>query len=122
MESRQADMSKEEAFEIVAWQIRGETLPSLKGSWQDCPKAGMEAAGDRVSCVVTQCFLVKIKGCEVKVVGNQGRDNTITTHGTHLLSVKEVSRAHYPESSWHPHGVLTQSNRGRLVILFQFYI
>lgn len=53
VESRQADMSKEEVFEIVAWQMRGETLPSLKGSWQDCPKAGMEEAGDRVSCVVT---------------------------------------------------------------------
>lgn len=69
VESRQADMSKEETFEIVAWQMRGETLPSLKGSWQDCPKAGMEEAGDPVSCVVAQCFLVKIKRHEVRVVG-----------------------------------------------------
>lgn len=36
----------------------------------------MEEAGDQGSYVVTQCFSVKIKGCEVRVVGNQGRDNT----------------------------------------------
>lgn len=46
VESSQADMSKEEAFEIAAWQMQGETLPSLKGSWKDCPKAGVEEARD----------------------------------------------------------------------------
>lgn len=75
-ESRQTNMSQEEAFKIVAWQMPRETLPILKGSWRDCPKAGMEEAGDWVSCLVTQCCLVKIKGHEVRVMGNQGRDNT----------------------------------------------
>lgn len=49
-------------------------------------------------------FLVKIKGHEVRVVGNQGRDKY------DLLSIKEVSR------TWRRHSVLTQNNRRRLVI------
>ena len=48
VESRQTDMSKEEAFELVAWQMRRETLPSLKGSWQDLPK-GRNGGSRRLS-------------------------------------------------------------------------
>lgn len=34
VESRQADLSKEEAFGRASWQMQRESLPSVKGSWQ----------------------------------------------------------------------------------------
>lgn len=80
----------------------------------------MEEAGDQGSYVVTQCFLVKIKGCEVRVVGNQGRDNT--NNCAWDTSSKCQGGQPGTLTLGPPCEVLTQSNRGRLVILFQFYI
>lgn len=97
-----ADVSKEEAFEIASWQMQEETLPSLKGSWQDCPKAGVEEAGEWVSCLVTQCFVVKTKGHEVRVVGKQDRENNNNCTQHILQGSRSVVHIN-SWSSWHPH-------------------
>lgn len=63
-----------------------------------------------MSCLVTQCFVVRTKGHEVRIVGNQDRDNS-NNCAQHIGSRRPaVLRA--PSS---------RTIEGKLVILVQFY-
>lgn len=70
-------MSKEDTFEIARGISLADTTgdsSKFKGQLARLLK-GRSEGSRRLSNLVTQCFVVKIKGHEVRVVGNGGRDN-----------------------------------------------
>ena len=78
----------EEAFETAAWQMQGDSSKSKeadarrdssksKEQQAALPKGRSGGSGGLRGLSTAQCFVVKIKGHEVRAVGNQGRDKNV---------------------------------------------